>query len=77
MTNRSRTRLVVLQVLVLSLLAALVGRLWYMQVVAGHEYQAEASENRIREVVTPAVRGAILDDQGRPLFATFQVTRRP
>ncbi|HEX5016694.1 MAG TPA: penicillin-binding protein 2 [Actinomycetes bacterium] len=67
MTNRSRTRLVVLQVLVLSLLAALVGRLWYMQVVAGHEYAAEASENRIREVVTPAVRGAILDDRGRPL----------
>ena len=67
MTNRSRTRLVVLQVLVLSLLAALVARLWYMQVVAGNEYQAEASENRIREVVTPAVRGAILDDRGRPL----------
>jgi penicillin-binding protein 2 len=66
-TNRSRTRLIVLQVLVLSLLAALAGRLWYMQVVAGSEYQAAASENRIREVVTPAVRGAILDAQGRPL----------
>jgi penicillin-binding protein 2 len=66
-TDRSRTRLVVLQVLVLSLLAALVARLWYMQVVAGPEYQAEASQNRIREVVTPAVRGAILDDRGRPL----------
>jgi penicillin-binding protein 2 len=58
---------VVLQVLVFSLLAALGGRLWYMQVVAGEEYQAAASENRIREVVTPAVRGAILDAQGRPL----------
>ena len=67
MTNRSRTRLLVLQVLVLSLLAALVGRLWYMQVVAGEDYQAQASENRVREVVTPAVRGAILDAQGRPL----------
>ena len=67
MTDRSRTRLVVLQVLVFSLLAALGGRLWYMQVVAGEEYQAAASENRIREVVTPAVRGAILDAQGRPL----------
>jgi penicillin-binding protein 2 len=66
-TNRSRTRLLVLQVLVLSLLAALVGRLWYMQVVASEDYQAEASENRVREVVTPAVRGAILDAQGRPL----------
>src|SRR5829696_7996203 len=38
-----------------------------MQVVSGEEYQAEASENRVREVVTPAVRGAILDAQGRPL----------
>jgi penicillin-binding protein 2 len=66
-TDRSRTRLVVLQVLVFSLLAALGGRLWYMQVVAGEEYQAAASENRIREVVTPATRGAILDAQGRPL----------
>ncbi len=67
MTDRSRTRLIVLQVLVFSLLAALGGRLWYMQVVAGQDYQAAASENRIREVVTPAVRGAILDAQGRPL----------
>ena len=67
MTDRSRTRLVVLQVLVFSLLAALGGRLWYMQVVSGDEYQAAASENRIREVVTPATRGAILDAQGRPL----------
>ncbi|MEO8107365.1 MAG: penicillin-binding protein 2 [Actinomycetes bacterium] len=67
MTDRSRTRLVVLQVLVFSLLAALGGRLWYMQVVTGEEYQAAASENRIREVVTPATRGAILDAQGRPL----------
>ena len=40
MTDRSRMRLVVLQVLVLSLLVTLVGRLWYMQVVAGEEYQA-------------------------------------
>ena len=38
-----------------------------MQVVSGEEYQAAASENRIREVVTPATRGAILDAQGRPL----------
>ena len=51
----------------LSLLVTLLGRLWYMQVVAGEEYAAAASDNRIREVVTPAVRGAILDAQGRPL----------
>ncbi len=67
MSDRSRLRLIVLQVLVLSLLATLFGRLWYMQVVTGDEYAAQAADNRIREVVTPAVRGAILDDQGRPL----------
>lgn len=61
-------RLIVLQVLVLSLLITLLGRLWYMQVVAGDEYKAAAAENNVREVVTPAVRGAILDDQGRPLI---------
>lgn len=67
MTDRSRMRLIVLQVLVLSLLLTLLGRLWFMQVVAGEEYAAEAAENGVREVVTPAVRGAILDAQGRPL----------
>jgi len=48
-------------------LVTLIGRLWYMQVVAGEEYAQAASDNRIREVVTPAVRGAILDARGRPL----------
>ena len=67
MTDRSRWRLVVLQVLVLSLLATLVGRLWFLQVASGAEYRALAADNRIREVVTPATRGVILDDQGRPL----------
>jgi penicillin-binding protein 2 len=60
-------RLLVLQVLVFSLLATLLGRLWFMQVVSGEEYAQAASDNRIREVVTPAVRGVILDARGRPL----------
>ncbi len=67
MSERSSLRLLVLQVLVLSLLATLVGRLWYLQVIAGDTYQQAATENRVREVITPAVRGLILDDRGRPL----------
>ena len=39
MSERSRLRLVVLQVLVLSLLVTLLGRLWYLQVVAAENYQ--------------------------------------
>lgn len=67
MSERSRLRLVVLQVLVLSLLVTLTGRLWYLQVLAAESYQAAAEENGTREIVTPAARGMILDSRGRPL----------
>ena len=67
MSARSRTRLVVLQVLVLSLLLTLGSRLWYLQVVTGERYQRAAADNRTRDVVTPAGRGFILDDRGTPL----------
>ncbi|MFB7666232.1 penicillin-binding protein 2 [Kitasatospora sp. NPDC056138] len=66
-TRRVTIRLVVLQVLVLSLLATLGGRLWYLQVRNGSEYAAKAQGNHIREVVEPAVRGEILDASGRIL----------
>jgi len=66
-TDRSRLRLVVLQVLVLSLLATLLGRLWFLQVLSGERYQQAADNNRVREVITQPVRGLILDDLGRPL----------
>ncbi|MBA2769884.1 MAG: penicillin-binding protein 2 [Sporichthyaceae bacterium] len=67
MSERSRLRLVVVQVLVLSLLATLLGRLWYLQVLASESYQAAATENGTREIITPAARGMILDSRGRPL----------
>lgn len=67
MSDRSRLRLVVLQVLVLSLMVTLVGRLWYLQVLASENYKAAAAENGTREIVTPAARGMILDARGRPL----------
>ncbi|MDH6131612.1 penicillin-binding protein 2 [Kitasatospora sp. MAA4] len=66
-TRRVTIRLVVLQILVLSLLATLGGRLWYLQIRNGSEYTAQASNNHIREVVDPAVRGEILDADGRVL----------
>ncbi|MGH8893200.1 MAG: penicillin-binding protein 2 [Actinomycetes bacterium] len=67
MSERSRLRLVVLHVLVLSLLVTLIGRLWYLQVLATENYQTAAAENGTREIVTPAPRGMILDARGRPL----------
>ncbi len=67
MSERSRLRLVVLQVLILSLLGTLLGRLWYLQVVASENYRSAAAENGTRAIVTPAARGMILDSRGRPL----------
>ncbi|MEU9128909.1 penicillin-binding protein 2 [Kitasatospora sp. NPDC048540] len=66
-TQRVTIRLVVLQILVLSLLATLGGRLWYLQIRTGDQYAAKAEGNHIREVVEPAVRGEILDASGRVL----------
>lgn len=66
-SDTSRTRLVIVQVLVLSLVLTMFGRLWYLQVAAAEQFEQAAAENRTREILTPAVRGIVLDDRGRPL----------
>jgi penicillin-binding protein 2 len=66
-TPRVQIRLVVIQILVLSLLGTLGGRLWYLQIREGAQYQKEASGNHVQQVVDPAVRGDILDARGVPL----------
>jgi hypothetical protein len=58
--------MIVMQVLVVSLLLTLLGRLWYIQIYSGDKYRTEASDNRVRTVTTTAVRGQILDDMGQP-----------
>jgi penicillin-binding protein 2 len=67
MSQRSRLNLVVVQVLVLSLLLAMLGRLFYLQVSAGLKYQTAALNIQSRDIVTPAIRGAIVDDTGLPM----------
>ena len=67
MSERSRLRLVVLQVLVVSLLLTLVGRVYFLQVTTSDQYESAANQNRVREISTPAPRGEILDDRGRAL----------
>ncbi|MFD8236265.1 penicillin-binding protein 2 [Streptomyces sp. NPDC059696] len=62
--SRVQIRLVVIQVLVLSLLLTLGGRLWYLQIREGAAYAKEASGNHVQQVVQPAVRGSILDARG-------------
>ncbi len=65
--DRVGIRLVVLRVLVVSLLVTLGARLWALQVLNGEHYRRVAETNRVRDVVTPAPRGLIVDDRGRAL----------
>ena len=67
MTERSTLRLFVLRVLVMTLLATLFGRLWFLQVQTGEDYDVAAVQNRVREVVEPAPRGEVYDARGVPL----------
>ncbi len=68
-SERSNLRLIVLGILIFSLLATLVSRLFYLQVMEVDEFRAAAQNNTVREVVEPAVRGLILDQAGRPLVS--------
>jgi penicillin-binding protein 2 len=42
-------------------------RLWYLEVLTGHNYVAQAENNQIREFTVQAPRGEILDRLGKPL----------
>ena len=68
-SQKSRLRLVVVQALVFSLFATLFVRLYYLQVVGGEGYQAQAANQSVRDIVVQPQRGLIVDDQGRPLVA--------
>ena len=67
--RRTRLRVVVIQVLAFSLVATLLGRLYYLQVVEGGSYQARAASQSVRDIVQQPERGLIVDDEGRPLVA--------
>src|SRR5918997_4011663 len=47
--------------------AVIFFRLWYLQVLSGDRYVAEANDNRVREIKVAAPRGEIVDREGRVL----------
>lgn len=67
MSLRSRLNIVIVQALIISLMLALTGRLFYLQVAAGITYRDAALSIQSRDVVNPAIRGAIVDSSGIPL----------
>lgn len=67
MSQRSRLNLIVFQTLIFSLVAALFGRLFYVQVLDSNRYKEAALSIQSRDIITPAVRGAITDINGTPM----------
>src|SRR5438270_600161 len=60
-----RLRLGIVAIVVVSLFAALLARLWYLQVLAAPQCRTQANVNRVRTIYTEAPRGRILDRNGK------------
>jgi penicillin-binding protein 2 len=66
-TPQLALRVAVLGGVALTMFAVVFFRLWYLQVLSGDKYLAQAQNNQIRDIVVPAPRGDILDRNGRVL----------
>ncbi|HWD09525.1 MAG TPA: penicillin-binding protein 2 [Actinomycetota bacterium] len=65
--DRIHVRVAVIGIVFLSLVAALVLRLWFLQVLSATAATRQAVANVARPVPDPALRGSILDRNGQPL----------
>lgn len=63
--ERSGSRLKILAFVVAFMFVALSTRLWFLQVLAGPQHERAARDNSIRTVTTDALRGDIVDRDGR------------
>ncbi|MFL5843234.1 MAG: penicillin-binding transpeptidase domain-containing protein [Solirubrobacteraceae bacterium] len=69
-TPQLSLRVAVLGFFALALFAIIFFRLWYLQVLAGDTYLAEANQNRARIVPIQAPRGDIVDRNGREIVTS-------
>jgi penicillin-binding protein 2 len=60
-------RVAILVGLGLTLIAVILFRLWFLQILSGKQFEAQANDNRLRAVKIVAPRGPILDRGGRVL----------
>jgi penicillin-binding protein 2 len=60
-------RVAVMGAFALIVFAIIFFRLWYLQILSGDKYLADANNNRVREIKVQAPRGLILDRDGQVL----------
>jgi penicillin-binding protein 2 len=66
-TPQLALRVAILGGVALVMFAVVFLRLWYVQILSGDRYLAEANDNRVREVKVEAPRGRIVDRNGTVL----------
>jgi penicillin-binding protein 2 len=66
-TPQLALRVAILGGMALAMFAIIFFRLWFLEILSGDKYLAEASNNQVRDLVTPAPRGDVLDRNGRVL----------
>ncbi len=64
LTPQLALRVAVVGSIALALFAIVFFRLWYLQVLSGDKYVAQAQTNRTRRIAIPAPRGQIVDRSG-------------
>ena len=64
MSPQLALRVAIIGGVALVMFAIIFFRLWYLQVLSGDKYLAEANNNRVREIKVDAPRGQILDRNG-------------
>src|ERR671914_2178021 len=67
LTPQLAFRVAIIGGVALAAFAVIFFRLWYLQVLSGDKYVAEAQNNRLREIKVQAPRGEIVDREGRVL----------
>jgi penicillin-binding protein 2 len=67
LTPQLAVRVAIIGGIALAAFAVIFFRLWYLQVLSGDKYVAEAQNNRLREIKVQAPRGEIVDRHGRVL----------
>ncbi len=67
LTPQLALRVAVVGGVALMAFALIFFRLWYLQVLSGDKYRAEANDNRVREIKVQAPRGEIVDRNGKVL----------
>jgi penicillin-binding protein 2 len=72
LTPQLAVRVAIIGGVALTLFAIIFFRLWFLQVLDGQSYLAQASVNTLRNVDIPAPRGEILDSSGQTLVTSRQ-----